>query len=422
MNDDELLNFLRAGSIAIFFFIALICSLAPVLYFRKKQLATAPGETQSLLMMRNLNAADPIEMAQKAEGILSFINCFAAGLFVALSIIHIVPEAEDTMKQVYGEETANNFRPSSLVLITAYTVLLAIQRVAFTHEDPHGNPFSHQAHADQENTAKVNASVSCDGAPHRARSSLIGHGHDIIARRLSQMSDSSRRRGVSVTSSAHATGGLLTPNSKGHQFSVPVASTSPSLGVSPPLPSLPPPPPPTQPQPAQVAETIPLPATPTSPLIQPPATSTLRAYVLLLALSLHSVAESMTLGLQTTLTSMLTFFFAILIHKGAASLALGVSFFKAEVDIKSSIGFLIFYSFVAPIGIALGWIFAALFPTSVNAYCMAFSGGTFLYIGCSEVVVEEFVLSKAYWKKMFSFIFGILMIYGITVWTESQGD
>jgi len=49
---------------------------------------------------------------------------------------------------------------------------------------------------------------------------------------------------------------------------------------------------------------------------------------------------------------------------------------------------------------------------------LGFSSGSFLYIGASEVVVEEFVQGKRQWGKLFFFILGITVIYCVTAFAD----
>jgi len=55
-------------------------------------------------------------------------------------------------------------------------------------------------------------------------------------------------------------------------------------------------------------------------------------FILMLALSVHSIFEGLALGLQTTESAVMNMVIAILIHKGAAGSSLGISLVKTFPD------------------------------------------------------------------------------------------
>lgn len=55
-------------------------------------------------------------------------------------------------------------------------------------------------------------------------------------------------------------------------------------------------------------------------------------FILMLALSIHSIFEGLALGLSTNVASCLNMVIAICIHKAAASLSLGISLIKTFPD------------------------------------------------------------------------------------------
>jgi solute carrier family 39 (zinc transporter), member 1/2/3 len=49
---------------------------------------------------------------------------------------------------------------------------------------------------------------------------------------------------------------------------------------------------------------------------------------------------------------------------------------------------------------------------------VALAAGTFIYVGCTEIVAEEFEEQDNKWKKFFSLIAGVVIVGAITVVTE----
>ena len=137
-------------------------------------------------------------------------------------------------------------------------------------------------------------------------------------------------------------------------------------------------------------------------------TSGITPYILLLALGFHGLFEGMALGIQDKIQDTLFLFLAIAAHKWAASLTLGISFVKAEVTQKQLIIMVLIFAFIGPVGIAFGLILSSTASDTVEGIFLAISVGTFIYIACSEVIVEEFEKPDNKYVK-----FGMFMVGGI---------
>ena len=138
-------------------------------------------------------------------------------------------------------------------------------------------------------------------------------------------------------------------------------------------------------------------------------------YILLLALGFHGFFEGMALGIQSEVSNTLSLFFAIAAHKWAASLTLGISFVKAGVEKKQLIIMVLIFAFIGPVGIAIGLILSETANDYLQGIFLAISVGTFIYIACSEVLVEEFENPKNKFLKFFMFMLGGFFIGGLSL-------
>lgn len=86
----------------------------------------------------------------------------------------------------------------------------------------------------------------------------------------------------------------------------------------------------------------------------------LKPFLFLSALSFHGMVEGIAMGLQGTLYGTMNLCLAILLHKWAEALTLGVSFSKNKINQCTSVPMIVFFSFVGPIGIVLGLILSGL--------------------------------------------------------------
>lgn len=146
-------------------------------------------------------------------------------------------------------------------------------------------------------------------------------------------------------------------------------------------------------------------------------------FTLAIALSVHAVCEGVALGMQCGADSTLLLAAGVLFHKWAESFALASSLANQPTMKKRSGAagmhpswrLLIGFACATPAGVLLAALLHQALPSSSVAYVKAVSAGTFLYIGASEVVVEEFVEGKQYWGKWWVFLFGVFTMYGLTV-------
>jgi zinc transporter 1/2/3 len=80
-------------------------------------------------------------------------------------------------------------------------------------------------------------------------------------------------------------------------------------------------------------------------------------FILMIALSLHSIFEGIAVGLASDMKTLINFIVAILLHKWAASMSLGISISRVlKNDQKTIIWLIILFSAATPLGIAIGMI------------------------------------------------------------------
>lgn len=139
------------------------------------------------------------------------------------------------------------------------------------------------------------------------------------------------------------------------------------------------------------------------------------AYVLLLALGFHGFFEGMALGFQSKIGGTIFLFIAIAAHKWAASLTLGIAFVKAKVEQKQLIIMVSIFAFIGPVGTLLGIILSSSANGKVEGIFLAMSVGTFIYIACTEVLVEEFEKPDYKFIKYGFFMLGGLFTAGLTM-------
>ncbi|KAL3943131.1 MAG: hypothetical protein SGBAC_002780 [Bacillariaceae sp.] len=148
------------------------------------------------------------------------------------------------------------------------------------------------------------------------------------------------------------------------------------------------------------------------------STSGRSAIILLGALAVHSVLEMAALGLADTFGDSAILTLSIALHQPAESIALLVAFLKSGLSKGEIIRFLSIFSAMGPIGVALGMAVNEFAAPIVDAIMVAVVAGTFVYVGATEVIPEEWEESEHKWKKFAALMGGIVSIIAITQYTS----
>jgi len=146
------------------------------------------------------------------------------------------------------------------------------------------------------------------------------------------------------------------------------------------------------------------------------------AVILLAALAVHSILEMMALGLSDTFSDSAVLTLSIALHQPAESIALLVAFLKSGMPKAQIMTFLSIFSLMGPIGVALGMAVNEFAAPIVDAIMLAIVAGTFVYVGATEVIPEEWETSENKWKKFFALMSGIGSIFAITQYTMTLSE
>ena len=133
----------------------------------------------------------------------------------------------------------------------------------------------------------------------------------------------------------------------------------------------------------------------------------------MMALCLHSVFEGLAVGLENDWSQLLSFMFAIIIHKGVAGCALGINLIKSLPDDFSLVRKLVFvFAIATPVGVSIGMLVANAGDT-VDVIFSSLAAGTFIYIACTEIIVNEFAIQDLRWWKLLAMMVGAFTIIGL---------
>ena len=147
----------------------------------------------------------------------------------------------------------------------------------------------------------------------------------------------------------------------------------------------------------------------------------MRVYILVLILSIHSIIAGIALGTETSMTHSMIILFAILAHKGSASFALAINLFKDNVKKTLIFKILALFCFMTPIGIVLGVLIDTLMSGTMQQIATAsfdsLAAGTFLYVSILGITHEEFSEQENKFWKFSCMVLGITVMAIVAIWT-----
>jgi zinc transporter 1/2/3 len=342
---------------------------------------------------------------------LGLVNSFAAGIFLTMGLAHLLPEAAEHLAEAYGEETNIKFRIAYMLCIAGYTLILCVQRVIVA------TPHHHHGEADCT-LAGHDHSEGGSKAQHPVDPASPVEGTQVPVEPVGQSPATTEATTVTTDSPAGAPPSpterpLVSPREPAADPSEAEYAPSNSLRHTSQIVHAV----------EQALETDPnSPASPEEIAHKKSMQTTYAAYVLIIALGLHSIIAGLALGVQSSKRDTLLLFIAIMAHQWAESISLGVTMTKSTLENKHQVILMFVFSLSVPLGIGIGWIAESKMPDSATGYLLAISAGTFLYIGASELVVEEFVQGKRHWEKLISFMVGCVAILLVTAYADLGHD
>lgn len=132
---------------------------------------------------------------------------------------------------------------------------------------------------------------------------------------------------------------------------------------------------------------------------------------------IHSIFESIALGVLNELPIIYSLAFAIFLHKWAECMIVGFLLNKYKLRGPGGILLLILFILSAPLGVLIGWYLNNI-SSSFNAIMLSICSGIYLYISLIDIMVEEFSKDKKNkFLKLLFVLVGIILI-GITTMFE----
>ena len=311
-------------------------------------------------------------------------NAFSGGVFLAMSIMFIIPEASELYEEWRMEEGKHSqdqsFSLPFILVFVGYTLILLIDKVIFNTNSlfgSHGHDHkeiqnskncirdeNNGSHVNQENKDEEEENNECPSK-----------NHCFVARMSEALKIEENKENPESTKIPK----IDCENPKIFQNIGPTMSKGTS-------------------------------EEPKSDSFDKMKLFNLTSIALMVGLSTHSVFDGIVVGLEDELSKIWSYVIAISLHKWAASMSLGISMSKSFKNQRGLIAILMgIFSLATPLGIGIGMLVSGK-SNLAEIIFNSLTAGTFIYIACSEVIAEEFADPKNKYLKMTFYLFGAVLI------------
>ncbi|KAK3594338.1 hypothetical protein CHS0354_026215 [Potamilus streckersoni] len=314
------------------------------------------------------NRATTIHQKTIYKRTLSFLSCFAAGVFLATCFLDLLPDVRENLILVLNKmNILTSFPIAEFVAMFGLFLILIVEQIVLTVKE-----------RQLEYSVMQNPLLACESdriIPNQNKSftRFVSEEHSIKAisdevNRSSPLSESYRK--------TEDTSGLLTGDTYNMNDDDGFAHEDHMLS-------------------AHESEH---------------SHSFLRSVMLLLAISLHSVFEGLAVGLQQKTEGVIDIFAALLLHKGILSFSLGMSLIQSKLSKTGVIRSILLFSSTSPVGIAIGMGIVTLSSSQtsilIQGILTGIACGTFLYVTFFEMLPDEFNSSDQRLLKVVCLLFG----------------
>jgi solute carrier family 39 (zinc transporter), member 1/2/3 len=102
-----------------------------------------------------------IPKLKKSEAMLSYLNCFSAGMFLAIALIHMMPESVEQHREwALHEELEEPFPLPYCMMFVGYLIVLLVDRVIM-HKFMHKHVGHHHHNEDNQCVIEPASTAVC---------------------------------------------------------------------------------------------------------------------------------------------------------------------------------------------------------------------------------------------------------------------
>nr|CAB3266274.1 zinc transporter ZIP2-like [Phallusia mammillata] len=302
--------------------------------------------------------------------LVSFLNCIAAGIFFATFFMHMLPEAQEQIVEQFGEDLEYPF--AELIICFGFFFVLFLEQAVMSW-------FGSKSETNEASTTIENKQVL---EYNREDKSILLQSREKSAN-YNTLRQSSEESTECTTTDKRAASPIVPPpaisyTTEKHDTMVRQSNSFTEVEIS-----------------IATAHTeATLQEEQAHGHFDHEAHSSVRALVLLLALSAHALFEGLAIGFQRNASALRTLVIAVIIHKMTLAFSYGMSLVTNKASLRIVLMSMVIFSIMAPIGIGVGTGLSS-YSDSVRvdkliAVMQAFASGTFVYIIFVEIIPHEF--------------------------------
>ena len=327
-----------------------------------------------------------IKSCRENNNLLSIINTFSGGIFLGLGLFHQLPEANEMLE----DNTIQKHYPFTYLLaFITYSLILFIEKVA---TDAHNIADTHQHHQHNEENKKEEkeSNTSLEGKKNNIQNNIEKNNNEIAQIILKANNEENNEKKVEETNKEDKNNILQSEenniNSNKENFQEVKVYSQKQINDE---------------NKNEIME---------DKKEKSGFKGLLEPIIVLCAIGFHGLFAGISIGIGEKLNDTLIIIIAILAHKWAAALSLGVTFVKLFVPNKQFYILIIIFALITPVGTVIGLIVKQSSNELVEAIFLSVSSGTFFYLSMSEILVEEFEKKENKYIKFTVYFVGCLAV------------
>ena len=325
-----------------------------------------------------------IKSCRENSNVLSIINTFSGGIFLGLGLFHQLPEANEMLEDNPIQE---HYPFTYLLAFITYSLILFIEKVA---TDAHNIADAHHHHEEKKKEEKQSNS-SIEGKQNNEQNNIEKNNNEIAQIMLKANNEENNIEKRLETNKVDENDILQLEknnniNSNKENYQEVKVYTQNQINEE------------TKNETLQVEKE------------KGGFKGLLEPIIVLCAIGFHGLFAGISIGIGENLNDTLIIIIAILAHKWAAALSLGVTFVKLFVPNKQFYILMIIFALITPVGTVIGLIVKQSSNELVEAIFLSVSSGTFFYLSMSEILVEEFEKKENKYIKFIVYVVGCLAI------------
>lgn len=356
----------------IVYIVMAICALIPVCIVAKK-------------------SAKECNFSRGTERIISFCNCMAGGVFIAMCFLGLLPYAQDKTKKVLEDlQIMTDFPAAEFVCILGFFLIMSFEQFVI-----------------QCQNAKQDTKQVWDISPQLNETDCSSKQNYYKTVRDESASEQLLGRNSLEAVLPDSPSILKDANAPRIYQNVPMVSfTCEESDESQDLKQVPPPGPNCSHN--QVEK-----------LLKNKSGGTVRLALLYMAISIHSLFEGMALGLQTDHVKIFHLFFAVVFHEALIAFSVGITMARQQsMTLRQGVKYVLMFSLAVPLGIFLGLIVQQAPGTGgsvASAIFQSLAAGIFIHVTFLELVPAELSNSKDRMAKIAFHFLGFVAMALVTI-------